>query len=51
MEGKKKGRKKKKKVEAKVKGLDVEARKQFERILGVYYKEYDMLEVSRLLEA
>lgn len=57
MEGKRKGKKKKKtqggkKSELEVtKGLDSEVRERFKRLLGVYYKEYDMLEVSRLLEA
>ena len=57
MEWKRKGKKKKKtqggkKSELEVtKGLDSEVRERFKRLLGVYYKEYDMLEVSRLLEA
>ena len=51
MEGKKKGKKKKKAQGGKKVGVDVEAREQFQRILGVYYKKYDMLEVSRLLGA
>ena len=55
MEGKKKGKKKRKgqggKKEAEMKGVDPEAMKRFQKLLKVYYKEYDMLEVSRLLEA
>ena len=55
MEGKKKGKKKRKgqggKKEVETKGVDPEAMKRFQKLLGVYYKEYDMLEVSRLLEA
>lgn len=34
-----------------MKGVDPEAMKRFQKLLKVYYKEYDMLEVSRLLEA
>ena len=53
--GKKKGKKKRKgqggKKEAETKGVDPEAMKRFQKLLKVYYKEYDMLEVSRLLEA
>ena len=55
MEGKKKGKKKRKgqggKKEVEKKGVDPEAMKRFQKLLKVYYKEYDMLEVSRLLEA
>ena len=53
MEGKKKGKKKRQggKKEAETKGVDPEAMKRFQKLLKVYYKEYDMLEVSRLLEA
>ena len=55
MEGKKKGKKKRKghggKKEVEMKGVDPEAMKRFQKLLKVYYKEYDMLEVSRLLEA
>ena len=55
MEGKKKGKKKRKgqggTKEAETKGVDPEAMKRFQKLLKVYYKEYDMLEVSRLLEA
>mgnify|MGYP004713268063 FL=1 len=55
MEGKKKGKKKRKgqggKKEAETKGVDPEAMKRIQKLLEVYYKEDDMLEVSRLLEA
>ena len=39
------------KKEVEMKGVDPEAMKRFQKLLKVYYKEYDMLEVSRLLEA
>ncbi|KAK8819900.1 hypothetical protein WA538_002003, partial [Blastocystis sp. DL] len=50
VEGKKKGKKKRKgqggKKEVEMKGVDPEAMKRFQKLLKVYYKEYDMLEVS-----
>ena len=51
MEGKKKRKGQGGKKEAETKGVDPEAMKRFQKLLKVYYKEYDMLEVSRLLEA
>ena len=52
MEGKKKGKKKRKgqggKKEVEMKGVDPEAMKRFQKLLKVYYKEYDTVSYTHL---